>query len=48
MEYPYILDTAINKIEGIGRFYLGLAREILIVEGERLRTYAQDYVKNII
>ena len=48
LEYPYILDTAINKIEGIGRFYLGLAREILIVEGECLRTYARDYVKSII
>ena len=48
LEYPYILDTAINKIEGVGRFYLGLAREILIVEGECLRTYARDYVKSII
>ena len=48
LEYPYILDTTINKIEGVGRFYLGLAKEILIVEGECLRTYAREYVKNII
>ena len=48
LEYPYVLDTTINKIEGVGRFYLGLAREIQIVEGECLRTYARDYVKSII
>ena len=46
-EYPYVLDTTINKIEGVGRFYLGLAREIQIVEGECLRIYARDYVKDI-
>jgi hypothetical protein len=46
-EYPYVLDTTINKIEGAGRFYLGLAREIQIVEGECLRIYARDYVKDI-
>ena len=46
-EYPYVLDTTVNKIEGVGRFYLGLAREIKIVEGECLRIYARDYVKDI-
>ena len=47
-EYPYILETHVNKMEGVGRFYIGLAREIQIVEGEELRTYAREYVKGIV
>lgn len=47
-DYPYILETFVNKMEGVGRFYIGLAREIQIVEGEGLRNYAQEYVKGII
>ena len=46
-EYPYILDTYVNKMEGVGRFYIGLAREIQIVEGNELRTYACEYVKSV-
>jgi len=46
-DYPYILETHVNRMEGIGRFYIGLAREILIVEGEELRHYAREYVKGI-
>ncbi len=46
-EYPYILDTMVNRIEGVGRFYLGLAREILIVDGDVLRDYAREYIKCI-
>lgn len=47
LDYPYILETHVNKMEGIGRFYIGLAREIQVVEGEELRTYAREYVKGI-
>ena len=34
-------------MEGVGRFYIGLAREIQIVEGEALGIYAREYVKGI-
>jgi hypothetical protein len=47
LDYPYILETHVNKMEGIGRFYLGLAKEIQIVEGEELKNYARDYVKSV-
>lgn len=46
-EFPYILETNVNKMEGVGRFYIGLAREIQIVEGEALSIYAREYVKGI-
>ena len=47
LDYPYILETHVNKMEGIGRFYIGLAREMQIVEGDELRNYAREYVKGI-
>ena len=47
LDYPYILETHVNKMEGIGRFYLGLAKEIQIVEGEELKNYARYYVKSV-
>lgn len=47
-EYPYILETDVNRMEGIGRFYIGLAREIQIVEGEALREYARKYVAGVL
>ena len=47
LDYPYILETHVNKMEGISRFYLGLAKEIQIVEGEELKNYVRDYVKSV-
>ena len=32
---------------GIGRFYLGLIKEIKVIEGEELVLYAKDYVKRL-
>ncbi len=32
---------------GIGRFYIGLADHIEIIQGVELKKYAQDYVKRI-
>ena len=46
-EYPYILHTKVNDIKGIGRFYIGLAKEIKIVAGEQLTAYAKEYIKSI-
>jgi hypothetical protein len=32
-------------LEGIGRFYIGLANHITILDGEPLRQYAAEYAK---
>ena len=41
----WILQTNIYNLIGIGRFYMGLAREITILEAPGLKEYAEDYVK---
>ena len=42
----WILETNIYKIEGIGRFYMGLAGEIQIIDAKGLKEYAQKYSKD--
>lgn len=44
-EYPYLLNTKIFDIKGIGRFYIGLCQEIKVVEGKTLKEYAKNYVE---
>lgn len=44
----WILKTTIHSMEGVGRFVLGLAADIKILEGESLREYVQDYQKKYI
>lgn len=39
----WILDTEVYKIEGIGRFYIGLAEHINILDAPELKAYAQEY-----
>ena len=39
----WILETNIYKIEGVGRFYMGLAGEIQIIDAPQLKEYAQKY-----
>ena len=46
-DYPWILDTEIYNICGIGRFYIGLAYYIKIEKGEELKAYVRDYIDNI-
>lgn len=41
------LDTDVYSMAGIGRFYIGLADHIEIIQGDELKKYAQDYVKRI-
>ena len=41
----WILDTRIRALEGAGRFVLGVAKDIHIIEGEELRQYVQDYAR---
>ena len=42
----WILDTVVYKMEGIGRFYMGLAGEIQIIDAPKLKEYAQKYSKD--
>lgn len=39
----WLLKTTIHSTEGVGRFVLGLAADIRIVEGDSLREYIQSY-----
>jgi len=44
----WILDTNLYGLEGAGRFVLGLASDIEILEGDALKKYIKEYVaKNI-
>ena len=44
----WFLETIIHSLEGIGRFVIGLAADIKIIEGDRLRKYILDYQKRYI
>ena len=44
----WILDTQVYRMEGLGRFYMGLAGEIQIIEAEGLKEYAKNYSKDFI
>ena len=44
-ENVWFFTTDICKIEGIGRFYIGLANHIQILEGDELRQYAKEYAE---
>ena len=41
----WILKTEICRMEGIGRFYIGLAGEIEIIDAPGLKEYAEQYIK---
>lgn len=41
----WILDIQVYMIEGVGRFYLGLAAFIEILEGDMLKEYVGNYLK---
>lgn len=40
----YIFDADVCALEGVGRFVLGLAADITIIEGEELKEYIRKYV----
>ena len=44
----WMLDTQVYRMEGLGRFYMGLAGEIQIIEAEGLKEYAKKYSKDFI
>lgn len=41
----WYLSTDVRHLEGIGRFYIGLASHIQILEGDALKQYAAEYAK---
>ena len=41
----WLLKTTIHSLEGAGRFVIGLAADIKIIEGDKLRKYIMDYQK---
>lgn len=40
----YIFDADVCALEGVGRFVIGLAADIEIIEGEELKEYIRQYV----
>lgn len=45
--HKWIFTTDVYRIEGIGRFYIGLAGHIRIIDAPQLREYAKEYKKHI-
>ena len=45
-EEHWLLDTEIYRLEGVGRFVIGIANDITIVEGDSLREYLQEYLSS--
>ena len=46
-ENIWYFDADVYSMEGIGRFYIGLANHIKILDGEELKRYVKEYVKSI-
>ena len=44
----WYLSTDVRRLEGIGRFYIGLANHIQILEGDALKQYAAEYAKKFL
>ena len=44
----WVLTTTIHSLEGAGRFVIGLAADVKILEGEILKMYIQNYQKKYI
>ncbi|MBO4818253.1 MAG: WYL domain-containing protein [Bacteroidales bacterium] len=44
----WLLKTTIHSMEGVGRFVLGLAADIKILEGDMLKLYVKEYQKRYI
>lgn len=41
----WILETTVSGMEGVGRFVIGLAKEIRILDSEPLKEYIRNYTK---
>lgn len=45
VDYRWILDTMVSGMEGIGRFVIGLASEVKIIDSPELEDYITRYIK---
>lgn len=43
----WILDTMVSSMEGVGRFVVGLASDIKILESQELKDYVKDYAHKV-
>jgi predicted DNA-binding transcriptional regulator YafY len=41
----WILDTMVSGMEGVGRFVIGLAHEIRILESDELKEYIRKFAE---
>ncbi len=41
----WILETKVTRLEGVGRFIIGLSDEVKILEGEELKKYVKEFVQ---
>ena len=44
----WLLDTTVTCLEGVGRFVIGLAADIKVIDSPELKGYIQAYVKNYV
>jgi hypothetical protein len=44
----WYFDTVVNKLEGVGRFYMGLANRIKILDAPELQEYIKDFTQKYI
>ena len=47
-ENIWYFTTDVCRMEGIGRFYIGFANHIKILEGDELKKYASEYAKKFL
>ena len=47
-ENIWYFTTDVCRMEGIGRFYIGLAEHIRILEGDELKKYSSEYAKKFL
>jgi predicted DNA-binding transcriptional regulator YafY len=40
----WLLDTVVYRYEGVGRFVIGLANDVVIREGDGLKDYLREFV----
>ena len=44
----WVLRTTVQALEGVGRFVIGLAADVKVIEGARLLGYIKNYDKKYI
>ena len=41
----WVLRTTVQALEGVGRFVIGLAADVKVVEGKKLQEYVRKYMR---